>query len=77
MFKIFFNLSDPIGKPGLGFFGAGYLLHIGTNLPTTLITPRLALIFAWGAFIFSGIGAVYYLFKIYHDFIKKSKKNES
>lgn len=69
MFKFLFNLSDEIGRPGLGFFGGGYLMHIGaTNLH---ISPALQLVFAWGAFVFSGIGATYYLFKFYHDFIKK------
>lgn len=74
MLKILFNLSDPIGKPGLGFFGVGCLLHIGKDLTASVINPTLALVFAWGAFIFSGIGAAYYVFKFYYDFIKKQGK---
>lgn len=57
-------LQDPNGKFGLGFLTTGYILNI-LNIVT-----RADLAF-WAGFVCTCIGGIYYLIKIYFDYIKK------
>ncbi len=61
-------MNDPVGKPGLFLLGGGYLLNIVHDHISR------ADIFATGAFVCTCIGGVYYLLKIYNEFIKPKQK---
>ena len=67
------NINDPIGKPGLLFLGSGYLLNIVHNVVRTVSLWQTQ-VFAWGGFVCTCIGGIYYLLKIHNDFIKKPKE---
>lgn len=60
-------MEDPNGKFGLGFLSAGYFFNIAHTL---FIRADLAF---WLGFVCTAIGGIYYLLKIYFDFIKKQK----
>jgi hypothetical protein len=62
------HMNDPYGKFGLAFLSGGYLLHI---MNTIIARADIAY---WAGLTCTCIGGVYYLLKIYFDFIKKAKK---
>lgn len=59
-------MNDPFGKFGLSCLSAGYLLDVVNSA-----IHAEAMFYA--SFTCTCIGGIYYLLKIYRDFIKKSK----
>lgn len=63
-------MSDPIGKPGLLFLGSGYILGAVHKILLYVPTPIPgAAVIAWGGFVCTCIGGIYYLVKLYKEYL--------